>query len=481
MPTIERERISLMAKIRQRDKDSVLNALAGGVTPRQGIQFIQVGRKEETEALLEDVKEIESGGGSFRILDASFGSGKSFMLTLMKTVALKRNMLVMMVDLSPDRRLYSTSGKARNLYQELIRSLSSMTFPDGGALEELLDAVDDRISLSDSTFLNDIRRMPYGYDAVTIISKWHQARHPETKAEERDAFIVKDACLRWFASENTVAHKKLLGIKNTIGDDGTYDALKLIAMLSHYAGYGGLLVEMDECVNLYKINDSNSRNRNYEQILRMFNETRQGDAHHIGFIMAGTPEFVMDPRRGLFSYDALQTRLVTSQYSDMEIIDKDAPIIDLKPMPQESLFVLLRNIVNVDALGDEGKYVMGDDDITAYLSKCYETLGADYYRTPRELIRDFVAIVRRLEEHPELRPADVIGSATLTQTQRKSGMSAVMNANGMGTTGDNMDGSSNVSKRDINDKASGKVWKAKKPAEKRTMATDTGGDDEFGF
>lgn len=346
----------------------------------------------------------------------------TFMMTLTKSVSLKRNMLVMQTDLSPDRRLYSSSGKAKALYQELVRSLSSVTSPDGGAMMELLDALDERISLDNRDFLADIRKLPYGFDAVTVIAKWHQGKHPATPQEERDSFMVQDACLRWFSSENTVEHKKLLGVKSTIGDTGAYDALKLIATLSHYAGYGGLLVEIDECVNLYKINDSTSRDRNYEQILRMFNESRQGDSHYIGFILAGTPEFVMDPRRGLFSYDALQSRLVTSQYEDDKSIDMNSPIIDLKPMPQESLFVMLRNIVNVEALGDEDRYLVTDDDIKAYLKRCFDTLGADYFRTPREIIRDFVAVLRNLSDHPELSPVDVIGKVETTSPRRESGL-----------------------------------------------------------
>lgn len=357
------------------------------------------------------------------VIDGFCVTHNTFMLTLTKTVALKRNDLVMEVDFSPDRTLYSTSGKAQALYQELIRSLSSMTSPDGGALDELLDAIDEKVSMGDTKFLRDIRKMPYGYDAISVLAKWHQAKHPSSDAERRDALIIQDACLRWFASENTNQHKRMLGVKNSIGDDGAYDALKLIAMLAHYAGYGGLIVELDECVNLYKINNSTSRDRNYEQILRMFNEARQGDAHYIGFVLAGTPEFVMDPRRGLFSYDALRSRLSTSRYaSDDGTIDVTAPIIDLPPMPAEALFVMLKNIVNVDALGDDSKYVMSDGDIKAFLDRCSKTLGADFYKTPREIIRDFVAIVRRLDEDPSLDARTIIGQADVKPERRQSGM-----------------------------------------------------------
>jgi hypothetical protein len=382
----------------------------------------------QATALYEDMRCLTVSGDTHTyVIDGFLPTHNTFMLTLTKTVALKRNDLVTEVDFSPDRRLYSSSGKARALYQELIRSLSSMTSPDGGALDELLDALDERVGIGDTSFMRAIRKMPYGFDAVTVMAKWHIARNPQTEKERRDAFILQDACLRWFASEDTPEHRKLLGVKAKISDDGAYDALKLIAMLAHYAGYGGLIVELDECVNLYKINNSTARDRNYEQILRMFNEARQGDAHYIGFVLAGTPEFVLDSRKGLFSYDALKGRLSTSRYAANDgTIDKDAPIIDLTPLTLEHLFVLLKNIVNVDALGDQSKYVMTDDDIKTFLSHCSDTLGADFYRTPREVIRDFVAIVSRLDSHPDLKPSDVIQATQPTQSKRESGLGSAM-------------------------------------------------------
>lgn len=409
-----------MAKIRDKERAAILNALAGGVTPRQGIQHIQVGRADETAALIEDIKRIENGESTMRIISGNYGGGKTFMLTLTKSIALKRNLLVMQVDFSPDRRLYSSSGKAKNLYRELVRSLSSQMTPDGGALEELIDAIDEKVSIGDRAFLADIRKLPYGFDAITVLSRWHSAKHPANTREERDAFLVQDACLRWFASENTVEHKKLLGVKESIGDSGAYDALKLIAALAHHAGYGGLLVELDECVNLFKINDSTSRDRNYEQILRIFNETRQGDAHYIGFVLGGTPEFVMDPRRGLFSYDALRSRLVTSRYAEAGAVDIDAPIIELQPLSQESLLVLLGNIVNVQACGDKSRWLMTNEDMELFMRKCFDSLGADYYRKPRELIRDFVAILRKMETNPEMTAAEAIGESELTQTPART-------------------------------------------------------------
>ena len=289
-------------------------------------------------------------------------SHNTFFLTLTKTVALRRNFVVMSTDFSPDRRLYSTSKKALETYRALIRSMSTMTHPDGGALEELLDALDERIEVRDSEFLSQTRRLVCGTDAVTVIDKWHQSKHPATKAEANAAFHVQDLCLRWFSGEMTPEQKREFGLSETIGDAQAYDALKLIAHLAHCAGYAGTLVEYDECVNLYKINNSTSRDKNYEQILRIFNEAKQGDARYVGFIFGGTPEFVSDTRRGLFSYEALQSRLMPSRFRDRtKDVDTTGPIIDLAPLSQEDLLVLMRRALE-DPRGFGGQDVRVDDE-----------------------------------------------------------------------------------------------------------------------
>ena len=556
-----------MAKIRERDRSSIMNAIAGGVTPRQSIQHIQVGRLEETAAILSDIEQVKQGGGAVRVIQASYGSGKSlanltlveaenglkamgdiqvgdrvlgtdgeyhsvvgvfpqgnlsewkvgfsngvdiscssshlwtvilpdgstdtvdtavlealvgeygevafpavvgktpvkavsvrqtgqeremtcikvdaddhlfvlvhgipthntFFLTLSKTVALKQNMLVMSADLSPDRRLYASDGKANNLYRELVRNLSSVQHPDGGALEELLNMVDEKVMGGSSEFLAEIRKLPYGYDAISVCNKWHVANNPITDKEKRDAFILKDACLRWFAGENTSEHKKMLGVRSSIGDEGAWDALKMIAMLGHFAGYAGLLVEFDECVNLYKINNSTSRDRNYEQILRIFNECLQGDAKYVAVIFSGTPEFVMDPRRGLFSYDALKSRLVSSEYADKASgIDTSGPVIDLMPLSQEDLLVLLGNLTNVEALADKDNWLLDNDQMVKFLERQYQVLGADYYRTPRELLRSFVMLLRILREHPEMDANELLGTYEVKSDKKASGLGMAM-------------------------------------------------------
>lgn len=404
----------------------MLEALQGGVTPRQGIQHIQVGRLEETAAIVKDIENIEQGGSAIRIIQASYGSGKTFFLTLTKTVALRRNFVVMSTDFSPDRRLYSSSQKALETYRALIRSMSTMSNPDGGALEELLDALDEKIEVRDAAFLTKTRSLVCGTDAVTVIDRWHQSKHPTTKAEENSAFHVQDLCLRWFSGEMTVTQKREFGLNSTIGDAQAYDALKLIAHLAHCAGYGGTLVEYDECVNLYKINNSTSRDKNYEQILRIFNECKQGDAQYIGFIFGGTPEFVSDTRRGLFSYEALQTRLMPSRFRDTsKEVDTSGPIIDLAPLSQEDLLVLLGNITNVEAMGKREDWLVTDDDMRRFLQIYFNALGAEYYRTPREIIRSFVSLLTILRDNPDMTVDAALSQVEVKDERKESGLGAV--------------------------------------------------------
>lgn len=350
----------------------------------------------------------------------------TFFLTLTKTVALRRNFVVMSTDFSPDRRLYSSSRKALETYRALIRSMSTMSHPDGGALEELLDALDEKIEIRDSEFLTQTRSLVCGTDAVTVIDKWHQSKHPTTKAEQNASFHVQDLCLRWFSGEMTVQQRREFGLNETIGDAQAYDALKLIAHLAHCAGYAGTLVEYDECVNLYKINNSTSRDKNYEQILRIFNESKQGDAKYIGFIFGGTPEFVSDTRRGLFSYEALQSRLMPSRFRDTsKDVDTSGPIIDLAPLSQEDLLVLLGNITNVEAMGKKEDWLVTDDDMRRFLQIYFNALGAEYYRTPREIIRSFVSLLTILRENPEMTVDDALSQVEVKDDRKESGLGAV--------------------------------------------------------
>lgn len=417
-----------MAKIREKDKTAILNAIAGGVTPRQGIQHIQVGRKEETEAIVRDLEHVKEGGGAFRTIVAGFGAGKTFFLTLAKTVALKQNFVVSTVDLAPDRRLYSTSGMALNLYRAEIRALSTPLHPDGGALEEILNAIDQKVmSEENGEFLNEIRRLPYGFDAVSVCNKWHQANNPITEKEKRDAFMLKDACLRWFSGEATIENKKMLQVRSLIGDDGCWDMLKTMGMLCKFAGFSGLMLELDEAVNIFKINNGASRDKSLEVILRQLNECLQGDAKYMYVIYASTPEAVMDSRRGMFSYQALQSRLVGSEYAgNVGNVDISGPLINLRPLSNEDQLILLGNLTTVMALGNKDEWLATDAQMRQFLEMQYTTLGSEENKTPRDVSRAWVMLLRMLDENRDLTFDDVVGTVKVEETKQESGLGAAL-------------------------------------------------------
>ena len=53
------------ANIRPRMRDSILQALAAGVVPGQGIQHIQVGRAQELNALIRDIERVAAAVAHF--------------------------------------------------------------------------------------------------------------------------------------------------------------------------------------------------------------------------------------------------------------------------------------------------------------------------------------------------------------------------------------------------------------------------------
>lgn len=353
----------------------------------------------------------------------------TFFLTLAKSIAEKRNFVTITTDFAPDRRLYSTSGFALNLYRAEIRSLSTPLHPEGGALEELLDAIDEKvISGGNDAFLNEIRRLPYGFDAITVCNKWHQAKNPMTPKEERDAFALKDACLRWFSAEATQENKKMLQVRSLISDDGGWDMLKTIAMLAKFAGYAGLLVELDEAVNLFRISNSQSREKNLEALLRILNECLQGDAKYIDVILASAPE-ILDPRRGAFSYAALRTRLASSEYAgNTGGVDVSGPMINLLPLSIEDQLVLLSNITNVFALGDPSSYLATEEQMRTFLEMQYTSLGSEENKTPRDITRAWVMLLRMLEEDPSLTFEDVVGKVEVKEEKKASGLGAALDS-----------------------------------------------------
>src|SRR4029077_20146379 len=96
-----------------------------GVVPRTGQQHVQVGRVEEVKALIVDITRIADGGSAIRFVIGDFGSGKTFFLNLIRSIALEKKLVTIHADLTPDRRLQATGGQARALYSGLVRNLAT--------------------------------------------------------------------------------------------------------------------------------------------------------------------------------------------------------------------------------------------------------------------------------------------------------------------------------------------------------------------
>lgn len=394
-------------RIRPRDRDTLINGLRAGVVPRVGQQHIQVGRVHELNAMLVDIDRIADEGSSARFIIGEYGSGKTFFLNLVRSVALQRKLVTVHADLSPDRRLHATGGQARSLYSELMRNMSTRAKPDGGAMGSVVERfVTSALTKATETGttpeavirarLNQLSELTGAYDFAEVIAKYWQGH--DTGNEQ-----LKSDAVRWLRGEfaTRTDARTALGVRTIIDDANFYDQLKLLAKFVRLAGFDGLLVCLDEMVNLYKLANSQARNANYEQILRILNDALQGSAEGVGFIFGGTPDFVTDSRRGLYSYTALQSRLAENTFATAGRVDLSGPVIRLAALTPEDLFVLLTKLVHVHAAGDPQAYLLPHDALHAFMAHCSNRIGDAYFRTPRNTIRSFLDLIAVLEQNPE--------------------------------------------------------------------------------
>lgn len=393
-------------KIRPRDRDAILQSLAAGVVPSRGQQHIQVGRKDEVRALAGDIGRIADGGSTVRFVIGEYGSGKTFFLQLIRSIALAEKLVTMHADLSPDRRIHATGGQARSLYQELMRNLSTRSKPDGGALPAVVERfVGDARKEADAksvsperviqSKLESLKELVGGYDFADVIAAYW--RGYDTGDDE-----LKSNAVRWLRGEFTtkVDARKALGVRTIVDDANVYDMLKLVARFVSMSGFGGVLVCLDEMVNLYKLSSGQARRSNYEQILRILNDSLQGGSEGIGFLFGGTPEFLLNTRKGLYSYEALQTRLAQNTFARDGLKDFAGPVLNLQNLSPEDLYVLLQNIRHVHAGGDEAAHLLPDDALAAFMRHCSEKIGDAYFKTPRNTIVTFVDLLSILEQNP---------------------------------------------------------------------------------
>ncbi len=412
-------------KVPRRIATVLINSLKGGVVPRMGLPYITVGREAEVAALLRDLEIVADGGASFRFVAGKYGSGKSFLLQTIRNHAMGRNFVVADADLSPERRLQGTRGQGLATYRELISNLSVKTRPEGGALTLILDrwisniqqevvvagtAPDDPafaalVEQRIHAVISDVRDMVHGFDFAWLLSLYFRAY---LDADDE----AKGNVVKWFRGEyRTKAEARAeLGVTAIVTDDDWYDYIKLFARFLRGAGYEGLVVLVDELVNLYKIPHAVSRQYNYEKILAMYNDTLQGKASYLGIIMSGTPQCVDDRRRGLYSYEALRSRLSQGRFGREGMTDLMAPVIRLVPLTPEELLVLIEKLADIHAgLFGYGRS-LSEDDLATFLELELSRVGADTLVTPREVIRDFIEMLDIMLQTPGLTVAGLLGS-----------------------------------------------------------------------
>lgn len=417
--------MSKEVKVPRRIAAVLLNSLKGGVVPRIGLPYITVGREVEIQALLHDLDLIADGGASFRFLVGRYGSGKSFLIQTIRTHSMGENFVVADADLSPERRLQGGQGQGLSTYRELIRNLSTKTRPEGGALALVLDrwviniqrkAAEECGSSSGTVydqafhsvleaFLEPLCELVHGYDFSAVLKIYAFAFAEEDT--EAKACVVK-----WLRGEfrtKTEARREL-GVNACIADDSWYDYLKLLAEFLTGAGYKGLVVMIDELVNLYKIPNSVTRQNNYEKILTMYNDTLQGKAHHLGIIMGGTPQSIEDRRRGVYSYEALRSRLTQGRFASEGLSDMLAPVIRLNPLTYEELLVLIEKLADIHAGYFEYRRSLTEDDLVSFLQIEFGRVGSDSHLTPREVIRDFIELLDIVYQNPDASVSSLLGS-----------------------------------------------------------------------
>ena len=412
----------------------ILNSLKGGVVPRIGLPYITVGRETEIQALLTDLALIADGGASFRFLVGRYGAGKSFLLQTIRTHAMGEGFVVADADLSPERRLQGGQGQGLATYRELIRNLSTKTRPEGGALTLILDKWVANIETEDESAsvpstpqkgdathtappngaaggqslrkqFADLEEMVHGFEFTRVLGMYRAA---SIQGDDE----TKGRAVKWLRGEyrtKTEARAEL-GMSAIIDDDTWYDYVKLFARFLTGAGYRGMLVLIDELVNLYKIPNAITRQYNYEKILQMYNDTLQGKAQHLGIIMGGTPTSIEDRRRGVFSYEALRSRLTQGRFAREGMRDMLAPIIRLQPLTYEELLVLIEKLAQIHAgyFGYESD--LDEGDLVDFLKIEFGRVGADTHLTPREVIRDFIELLDIMCQNPDVTLKDLLAS-----------------------------------------------------------------------
>ncbi|MBQ8372126.1 MAG: ATP-binding protein [Clostridia bacterium] len=429
-------------KVPKRILNTLLSSLSAGVVPRSGAPYIAIGRKEEIGSLLDNLDAVKEGGAFCRFLIGRYGSGKSFLIQLIRGYALERGFICADADLSPERRLTAGSGAGLATYRELMINISSKASPEGGALAGILsrhftslrtELISEGILPESDGFEAELKKRVYltlselegdvgGFDFARVLGEYYMA-------SINDDGDRRSSCIRWLRGEfaTKTEAKAALGfpVSTVIGDDNWYDYIKLFAALSVKLGYSGLILFIDECVNLYKIPNRISREANYEKLLAIFNDTLQGKAKSLGVIFGGTPQFLEDTRRGLFSYDALRSRLTDSKYSDMGYQNLSSPVIRLRRLSDNEILALVRRLGRLFAQREGMTDVpVTDAEVERFVTNALSRAGAEELVTPREIIRDYLTLLNILRDNPTATFDELMKRVTSNSATDAEGVSA---------------------------------------------------------
>lgn len=414
--------------VKPKEATAIINSLLSGVVPRIGVQHITVGRSDEVDAFIKALDDVKNGHSMVKFWIGDFGSGKSFMLHLLNTVALKQKFVVSTADFTPDNRLYSNDGKALVLYTAIMDNIAIQTKPEGGALSTLLEKWIEQVVASTAAENNlslvQIREGQYvdlvknkimqsineltdvgGFDLASVIMKYYEGYINDDELLKRNA-------LRWLKGQykTKTEARQDLGVREVINDLNFYDMLKNFTALFVSIGYSGFMINLDEAINLYKISTSTMREKNYEKILTIYNDCFQGKVSNLFINIAGTREFLENERRGLFSYQALKSRLETNKFETLQIRDFAQPVIRLMPIDHNEIFVLLNKLKEVFEFHYKVEIDISNSEIQNFMEEIYNKPGASEFLTPREVIRDFLNILSILRQNPELDKASLFSN-----------------------------------------------------------------------
>ena len=404
-------------KIAKRVSTALINSLGAGVVPRVGLEHIAVGREKEIAALLQDIENIAEGGAAFRFIVGRYGSGKSFMLQLIRNHAMEQGFVVADADLSPERRLVGNNGQSVATYRELMQNISTKLRPNGGALAPILEAwingiqnqvaqdtgirsndngFDDQVESRILAAVKDTEGLVHGFAFATVITSYWRGY----RLDDNDK---KNAALRWLRGEFATKSEanSALSVRDIIDDDSWYDYIKVFAKFVSDIGYKGLFVFLDEAVHLYKISHAVSRQNNYDKLLAIFNDTMQGRAEHLGIYLGGTPTFLEDPKRGLFNDQAWKRRTAKSRFAK-GMQDTSGPVIQLEPLTEQEILMLLQRLAEVHAIHFGYEKAVTIREFNEFVQEIVNRLGAEALLTPGEIVRDFISVLNILQQNPEI-------------------------------------------------------------------------------